>query len=225
MGNKRPLLLFSGGLDSTYCLLSLLDKSDVDLLVVRNEAVGLLKIKAEDIARKYIIDYCNRLSNEGKIPYRIRNINIVDSHYNLYSQRDCFGQPGIWMDAAIRHFDTDKHQYLAVGYCLGDQISAFLSNIRKWWKAMYRVRRAVLFEKVPDVKFPLMTISKVRMISILKQTGNEEVLSYIWTCELPVEKKKSPRSKKLDFIPCGCCTPCKNLARALEDESPMKEEK
>ena len=56
---KRPLILFSGGLDSTYMLISQLAVSSVDLLIVKSSRLPSGQI-AEEIARNAIIEKINK---------------------------------------------------------------------------------------------------------------------------------------------------------------------
>lgn len=214
MPNRRPLVLFSGGLDSTYSLLSLLTVSDVDVLIVRSEVIGYLKNIAEDIARKKVLDYCTEIYGKGTYQYRIRKTYTVTSAGETYNQYDLLGQPALWLDAAIGVIQADRHSSLVMSYCAGDSILPFLDRLQKWWINMYSVRRAIFHGDIPELSFPLRCFAKKDMINKLLETSHSKVLDLIWTCETPVEKK---RRNKLLVTPCNKCIPCKNLTLAKVD--------
>lgn len=216
MSKKIPLLLFSGGLDSSYSLLSLLTVSDVDILIVKSEVIGDLKNRAEDIAQKKVIDYCNNLFENGSYRYRIRKTFTVTNVGETYNSYDRLGQPALWLDAAMRVVNEEYHSCLVMSYCAGDSILPFLDRLQKWWVNMYSVRRGLWSGKIPKLVFPLCVFPKKEMINKLIETSHFEVLDLIWTCEKPVEKK---RRNKLHVTPCGKCIPCQNLTRAKEDSS------
>jgi hypothetical protein len=117
---KIPLIMFSGGLDSSYLLETMLRKGNVDTLYVSG-AQGSGKIEKELEARRTIIRILEKETG---------NQVLIDHHISLpdlcgglnWIVESAFLQPLIWLTGAIHRTEEDRHSELMVAYVSGDQI-------------------------------------------------------------------------------------------------------
>lgn len=201
---KRPLILFSGGLDSTYLVLSQLAVSSVDLLIVKSNRLYDVQERAEEKARNAIIKQIRQETENGRLKHGIVNVHTVTmnfEHSHPPSFGDKFAQIRFWLLAALETINPDIHSHLYLGYVSGDQITPHISGLKKIWKHLYSV------SKIGKVKisFPLLYMSKQDLIDRMQTSGNLGYLDLVWYCERPIEKPKR-RTK-----PCGTCMSCKRM--------------
>lgn len=187
-----PLILFSGGLDSTYLLKEELDKGPVDILYIEGSQ-GDNKIKAELLARERIIKYLNKIAK-----YQIRNSYIykINSNY-LVPTNYKFGQAIFWILGAIVTYNENIHSSVKICYILGDDINIAINDIIISWNALCSFTKHTTI----PLLFPLITTKKVDIVKNI----DKKLYNLTFTCENPVKK---PRSKY--FKECGKCTTCIN---------------
>jgi 7-cyano-7-deazaguanine synthase in queuosine biosynthesis len=200
--SRVPLILFSGGLDSTYLLHDRLLRGDVETLYVAASQCPK-KIKRELAARKKIIDYLNK-----HCEYSIRRDNVV--HLDIDTQNgpvmDCsWAQPFMWLTGALKISDGDfRHSCLEVGYVSGDSILSRLHNITQAWEHLQAFTK---HHPIP-IQFPLQTRLKHDML----RTLHVPLWEHIWVCEMPVKPKG--RGKR-NYVACGECPACDTQAASL----------
>jgi hypothetical protein len=198
--SKIPLLLFSGGLDSTTMLATQLMKGPCDVLYVRGHQHPD-KIAAELTAREKMFAVIN--SQQG---YKVRKqYDIkVDMGFVPYKHQHKFNQPLTWIIGAMMVMEPASHSELQIGYCDGDGMLTHLHDVEIAWNALWQFTK---MGESPPVVFPLRYRNKVEMLGALPP----ELLAHIWVCEMP--SRNAGR-----VVPCGYrCTPCRRN-RAVAEE-------
>lgn len=189
---RAPLLLFSGGLDSTYLLYDLLQRSPVDVLYC-DGGQHPLKILAERIARKKIIEAIEALG----APFKVRNQYTADRFSLSQNPSVLFQQPPAWIFGALSQIEADKHSSLEVGYVSGDCALTYRHEMTRAWEALNEM---CLSEKIP-LRMPLMRHTKGEVLSALPS----ELRALVWVCETP-QLEEGGESPNVE--PCGHCLPC-----------------
>ena len=172
MQEKYPLVLMSGGLDSTYLTYSLLKTTPVDVLYVRSNQ-GEEKIRMELKAVEHI---SGLLNTEPKLLHRIRN-RYTEVVMDVHSDRFVFQQVLPWMIGALKTVDLKIHSKVCFGYVLGDQAIGWKTEMMTAWDNLCEV---LLGGHIP-LEFPLMRNTKEQLILGLPFY----IRNKIWVCELP----------------------------------------
>ena len=205
---KVPLLLFSGGLDSSYMLQMYLERGNVETLYVK----GLIhedKIAKELDARKKIIAALQEKTGNYVLRDHIIDIGPI---FGGGTADIGFAQPPMWIVGALQVSDYNKHSELAIGYVAGDQIACMIPYIiNAWDNLQYFAKHG----NIPVV-FPLKVTRKVDILeAILPQ-----IVQHIWVCEMP----EWWRDGKMIYIPdglggklkpCGKCPACITMVGTL----------
>jgi len=224
---KVPLILLSGGLDSTYCLLHLLKESDVDVVYIA-ASQGPHKINAELQAIEDILEMVRTISPispEHKVRniYHVRtesetwkNVFQVDTHTGQK-----FKQPQLWIQGVLMVARPDLHSQVVISYVTGDQMLSHIADLEYAWN--YTCSFVFGEYRAIPIHFPLRYSKKRQLINELP-IG---LLSKTWTCELPkwndgsesalgfgvghsevssLSKMKSDRRYR--YKPCGKCDAC-----------------
>lgn len=194
---KVPLLLFSGGMDSTFMLHQALVNGDVETLYVQagqcsNKALQELK------ARKRIIAKLERLTGN-----RVLRDHIVKLDFDMYTSFADYSwtQPLMWITGALKVTDgEERHTHLEIGYVSGDSILSRLHNITQAWEHLQAFTK---HHPIP-VKFPLHTTLKTSILRGL----NPHVWKDIWVCEMPTRKGRR-------FMACEQCEACHTRSATL----------
>jgi 7-cyano-7-deazaguanine synthase in queuosine biosynthesis len=196
MVDKIPLILFSGGLDSTYLLSETLRYAHADILYI-TASQHPDKVIAEQNAIFNILKYLR-----ANRPYRVRKVYSLDiSSLPVFADYS-FGQVPPWLFGSLATVDSTLHSRVSISYVMGDQISLYLDTIEKAWNALSGCTKLVL---VP-IEFPLKLISKKKIMAEL----HPDLYKLTWVCETPVKIEKTGKIK-----PCGKCDAC--VTRKLEE--------
>lgn len=201
---KRVLLMFTGGLDSTYLLRKLLSEGNmVDLLYVTGVACSK-KHENELIARQQIID---TFKADESLPGRIVAEQIANlRQYSMDNDNVgmAFQQVLPWFYSLMKHVNPEKHKYAAMGYVNGDSVAYWLPKVEIAWRELMQVVYPIEDANDPILKLalPLMTTTKR---TIIKSLGRD-LLSKIWVCELPISvtSDDAPKYKSA----CDQCPAC-----------------
>jgi 7-cyano-7-deazaguanine synthase in queuosine biosynthesis len=196
MGDKKvPLILFSGGLDSSHMLEEMLAVGDVETLyVIGGQAPD--KVIQERVARNAIMYHLEkRTGNKVLKDHEVRTNQMF-----VHMADHMFQQPAMWITGALQVSDANKHSELLIGYVAGDQISCKIPYIQQAWDYLQ------LFSKVTPipVRFPLQLITKLEILDRI----SSHVVGKVWVCEMPHEKERR-------LVACKCCTPCLTMAATL----------
>jgi len=170
---KVPLMLFSGGLDSTYMLQTYLEKGDVEVLYVKGSQ-GPDKIAKELAARRKIIKALEKKTGN----HVLRDHKVELGHLFGGDMPDRgFLQAPMWIIGALQVSDHTRHSELAIGYVAGDQIACHIPYIANTWDNIQMFAKQ---GSIPVV-FPLKVERKV---DILHQIDVRAV-QHVWVCEIP----------------------------------------
>jgi hypothetical protein len=223
--NKVPLILFSGGLDSSFLLQEELKKGDVDVLYVK----GVLhekKMKEEEDRRDAIIEILQKSTGNKVRKQRRIDLGIMPFG-NMEDQT--FTQPPMWMMGALMVSDIRQHSELLIGYISGDQIMPMLPAIKAAWQQLQIISKE--HGEIP-VNFPLLFTTKNKAMMDL----HPEVMRLVWYCEIPQTKyysigpalqilpgpDETEEERKARFanmrekvVPCGRCEACYRMQAAF----------
>jgi len=189
-----PLILFSGGLDSTYLVSQLLTSGPVDVLYV-NGGQCKEKMHLELEARDKLIEKMN-----SYYPHKIQGqYELIDPVYLHDGQNKKWIQPNAWIQGAYRVLKKDRHDSVQVAYVCDDgaNFGSMLPTLQEQWAATLKL--GYEGEHVP-LKFPLLNMGKLNILEDI----DKRLLNDIWVCEMPKDSKA-----------CGCCNPCKLIKRVL----------
>lgn len=203
---KLPLILFSGGLDSSYLLQEKLKEGNVEILYVRS-ALNEIKMEEEIKRRENIIKIL-----EEKTGNKVRDRHLVDLGSAPFGEiaDQKFTQPAMWLNGALIASDSRKHSELCVGYVNGDSIMFDVGHIHNAWHSLQSVCKT---NQVIPIVFPLAYQYKQDILRFLEPS----VTRLIWYCEMPVKNKfVDGNDIELSKVrPCGNCTPCVTMATTL----------
>ena len=193
-----PLVLFSGGLDSTYLLQTLLQEyKEVDVLCVE------LKSQPNQTARqnKAIDKILKRLANlQVKEPDRY---GVIRHKHTFSNEGLCFGglslnQMHIWITSAMCAVRRDT-QGLYIGYVSGDDAIYSISSLQHAWANLIQACE-FLGNTPPQLYTPLGLTKKASILANIDPT----LLKHVTWCE-SVDSKSDL---------CGVCPSCE---RAIVD--------
>lgn len=194
---KRALVLFSGGLDSTFALWKLMcEGREFDIMYV-NAGQHLFKQRAERASRD---DVLRALSNHQALPnYRdITPVNNVNINAGVAIG---FSQPISWLVAALEVVDPHLHDEVIIGYVSGDQIAYVLHELETAWNSLWKVVK--MGPPIP-LSFPLIYKFKQDMLKELP----DDVIEQTWMCECPELDGD-------DLVECQRCPAC--IRKAVEN--------
>lgn len=191
---KRPLVLFSGGLDSTALLENILKTGPCDTLYI-NGSQSSEKAKKELAARKSIIEYLNANSMHKVISDYTPGYSI-----NLNSNGCRYSQPVSWLVGALGILNQDIHNGLYVGYVYDDGgFCRHIPTLENIWRDMQMVSK---WDKPVPLHYPLIDTNKVDILNRI----DPELLTKIWVCETPTSEGKA----------CLKCNPCILLKQVMK---------
>lgn len=210
---KHPLIVYSGGIDSTYLLYSELKKGDVYTCYIEG-AQSQDKARLEQEGRAKNITILEKLTGNRVLSdtivkttttwtARTSNGNYVDN--GNCAQDGTWGQAHQWLNGILYVSNSDKHSSIQMGHVLGDCISIHLGSQKKAWKYIQRFTKNA---PIP-LEFPLAMYEKFDLMYRMPY----EVIANIWVCELP--KKHFPEGNEIgEFQPCRCCSACITFMQA-----------
>jgi len=185
---KKTLICFSGGLDSTYLVYKALKegrKIQTLYTVIANNSV---KVKMEKKATKLLLDEFEKEFPGQIAPPLFNSVDIETGASNLR-----FSQIPIWLLSILFAVDPHTTDEVQIGYVLGDDAISYLAEIRKVYKA-YKP----FTYKLPSLTFPLFQLCKDEIYENLP----ERYYRYCVYCEQPYEDKEK------NFYRCGSCVAC-----------------
>lgn len=226
--NRKPLVVFSGGMDSTYMLWQQLKEGDVHTCYI-HAAQSPLKVPKELEARSKIIPFLEELTGNKVLRDTIVKIGNSEKtgravemetrmtsgrpkeDHNLLPDRT-WNQAHMWLFGALYVSDGQLlHSKLLIGNVMGDDISSKLSDQSAAWHHLQAFSK---HHPIP-LEFPLMMFSKDRILRELPI----ELLKLIWICELPdvagvVSHPPTPDEVHL-LKPCNKCPACITMLQTL----------
>lgn len=205
--STKPLVVFSGGMDSSFMLWQELKKGDVYTVYI-DGAQCRDKAPLELTARKKIIQTLQTMTGNKVISDTIVTIGgdagvwMKTNHHNGMKTSEnnrpadyTWAQGFLWLFGSLYVSNGNKHSKLLIGNVMGDDIAHHLQDQQETWHYVQKFSKRI---SIP-LEFPLAYTSKRRILDELPPI----VLRDIWICELPVENKKENK-----WEPCGCCAAC-----------------
>jgi 7-cyano-7-deazaguanine synthase in queuosine biosynthesis len=218
---KRPLVLFSGGIDSTYLVQWYLENGNsVDTLYV-HASQHQDKVIKEMHARVQLFKKFTEIYAPADA-YDRRTDVIKDFEHNLDEQfvktvDYAMVQPISWLMAALIRFDHRIHSELAIGYLLGDQAPAFYSEIVYAWNNLWVVLHGRT-KAIPPIRFPLLD-GGLTKYDVMKRI-DKRLAAWTWVCEMP----RTRDGGESDNLPvheaiyaCNSCKPCRLMNHTIAD--------
>uniref|UniRef100_A0AAU7PFG3 QueC-like queuosine biosynthesis family protein n=1 Tax=Burkholderia phage vB_BgluM-SURPRISE13 TaxID=3159457 RepID=A0AAU7PFG3_9VIRU len=209
--SKHPLLVFSGGMDSSYMLWKQLEQGDVHTCYIK-ATQSQDKIPMELAARKKIIAFF-----EKKTGNKVLTDTIVDlgdcfeakrtSHDGYTSSWNnkvpdlAFGQAPVWQFGIQFAADGEVHSKVCMGIVMGDQIAMHLGDLALAWQHTSSFTRMT---PIP-MEFPLMYVTKDRILADMPL----EIIPELWICELPRVLSTGKT------IACEDCPACETMAKTV----------
>lgn len=200
MCKKLPLVLWSGGFDSTCLVIDLLHLNDIDILYVtlgnndvqqRREKIAINKLKC--------------LITDANLEYNIRN-EYTFGYGTLPVTKTIFAQPSLWIHAATFIAAPDIHSKVVIGYVKNDDIWHYKHELNETYNLM-NVLTCHDTEPVP-LEFPYEWVTKNGIRNDLKANFiyYKQIMNCVSYCE----------SGDKDY--CGECSSCKRHAEEINYE-------
>jgi len=196
---KKVIVLFSGGLDSTYLLYKNAKEGNIVQPVYIELKNNENKTIVEKQQAKLII---NELHNE--FGYNVRSLDIISSIEIYNASNVNFPQPLLWA-ISIPFVTGIEYKEVQIGYVLGDDAIAYLEDI----KHLYESTKSFSYKFTP-IKFPLIKKHKHDLLSELPQKYHNLITS----CENPILKHygiKLYNNSYRFYEPCCDCISCKKI--------------
>lgn len=180
MSNKRPLVLFSGGLDSTFNMLRHTIEGESVEYVYIDGGQGKNKIESEMATIGRILTALHEHARRKEKSVSLREVGSSLSKVNFCNTPSAgWRQPIPWLVSALEVVDPAKHSAVEVSYVQGDEIISRIPELKAAWAAMWSV--AKVGELVP-LEFPLKDTSKQAILCQMPK----ELYDLTWVCELPI---------------------------------------
>lgn len=214
MNEKKPLLVFSGGMDSSYMLWKELEKGDVYTCYV-DCAQSRDKVPLELAARKKIIAFFEELTGNKVISDTVVTIGgafgikmktsyhtgSVTQDNNIPPDRT-WSQAHQWMFGALYASDgTTKHSALMIGNIMGDSIALHIEDQKQAWTYLQRFSK----NTVIPLEFPLAYTTKELILEALPLG----MLKDVWVCEMP------DYNEDQQWRTCNRCEACITLMKTI----------
>lgn len=217
----KRIVIFSGGLDSTTCLLKAVantKKNDQLFLYYFELGNNVTKTWCEKNAINAMLE---ELKSENLIDHKITvDFQVLGqvSDINQY----CGSIPPqtmLWLD----RLKIELHKYvddvksnnveIYLGYTKGDDATALIDQIEKYWNASCDA----LYGLECPLYYPVIETSKQEEVSYIlefEKNNNVDILNKTWTCEVP----KLYHTRHISgYEQCGACKPCKRMKKATRN--------
>jgi 7-cyano-7-deazaguanine synthase in queuosine biosynthesis len=188
---KVPLIVWSGGLDSTYLVWDAVSRDKtIETMYVdlnNNKTKKKREIKARKaIKKKLLKDYNGNIRKDHivKVPtlHPNKNIHLI--------------QPLVWFLGVNLTFDPEKHTHVEFGYIRGDDFWHVRHHMDKCYQEMDNI---IHNQTGIKIKYPLEWRDKTNILQTYQEHEfGKDILPFVTSCESGEEE-----------IPEDCCcTPC-----------------
>jgi 7-cyano-7-deazaguanine synthase in queuosine biosynthesis len=197
MDTKRPLVLWSGGLDSTVLVMKKLLEGDIDILYV-NLRNNIIQQKYE---RKAIAKLKAIIKDDPKFKGR-----IIEEHRFKYGtlrvSKQVFAQPALWVHAAAFINNVNIHSSVCIAYVKHDDVWHYKQQVQEAYKAMNNL---ICDGEMAPLEFPLEWETKKYLKNWLDYNTDycNRIMNLIYYCEDGVKGN------------CGECISCKRHINEL----------
>jgi hypothetical protein len=179
---KRPLILWSGGLDSTFLMYQQLLNGPVDYIVM-DGGQSRSKIRMEEEARTKALNW---FAAQG-LPYP-HQLNTADPMTLAKMPGISWSQTIPWLIGALYAADHRKHHSVMIAYVIGDEPVHLKDVFSQTFEGLQRISKHG--DPVP-LCFPFLDgfVNKRRILHEIPRG----LLECVWYCELP---------EKINVTPC-----------------------
>lgn len=217
---KRPLVLWSGGVDSTFLVLDHLNSGRVVDTLSVDAFVSPEKVSREALARLQMYGAFRHSQDMGKAVKQAAAKSFVGGVVDTINLSQACGQGRQttfrqiipWVSAIVLHFDPERHSHVELAYVLGDEINAWLHHVAQ---AVYHLSAVAQYAPI-ECYFPLAGRRKESLMRALNSwqvtlgsgdaTVVRSILNMTWVCELPEA-----------WGHCGECPACKREAQCRKE--------
>jgi 7-cyano-7-deazaguanine synthase in queuosine biosynthesis len=217
----KRIVLFSGGLDSTTCLLKAIEN------MKKNDQLFLYYF---DLGNNSTKSWCEKNAINA-ILAELKLENLIDKNLEVNYQSigtvdDINGYVGAIPPQSLMWLDRLKvvlHDYINdiksnnleiyLGYTKGDDAINMIDLIEKYWDASVES----LYNVKCPLYYPVMGMSKRGEVSYILEFENKnnlDVLQKTWTCENP---KLIHTRYVSGYEQCSECIPCKRMKKATRN--------
>jgi 7-cyano-7-deazaguanine synthase in queuosine biosynthesis len=203
--NKRSLIFFSGGLESTFLLYSAIMQSKAVSLFSWKHGFNVPGGVREAHAREHVKQEIKRLALERGLPFDVEEIPDTNSRTYYPTKAvssSCYQQLYEHIDMAFYLASTEKYSEIHLGLCGSDDTAMRHRDLLEYWGLKCRVFHSDRLEFTP-LKLVLDLTLKQQILFDIPKT----LLDKIWYCASP-NIMMSENDIEKAFIPCGKCTKC-----------------
>lgn len=215
----KRIIAFSGGLDSTTCLLKAIEKSkDTDEIVLYYFDLQNNAEKAwveKNAIRNILSELKSKNLLKESVNIDIQNIGMYDYVPDKAIPKQAF----LWISRMLylvhNHVDLGIPFEVWIGYVRGDRSMKIQHAIQNYWNIS---ADALFDDSYAPLVFPVINYTKKQEIAYIKKfekKHNTQILNKIWSCELPIIKHTSEFS---GYAKCNDCEPCKRMTKVLKNE-------
>lgn len=197
MTEKYPLIVWSGGLDSTALVLDAISNKERFHALYVDLENNKIKSKLEKKAREDIIQVVGA-------EHFVSDITVYQPNVISYSGNK---QAPIWLAGIVCAIDPETVSEVRMGYVEYDQFWHIKTEFVNAYNSMFRLCFPENNDVIP-LKFPLEWETKEGIIKKYYSGEFDKLLSLIWVCEWP-------KNKKAPHKPCNKCHPCARFNQAL----------
>lgn len=205
--NRYPLIVFSGGLDST-CVL--------DRAMSENTYVDIMYVIGNQHPNKSVIELDRRETIKNILRKKHPNCTIgQDTIFDMNSSIRMrpyvdgkLDQISTWLYAAMYVANGNDHSQVQMGYLYSDSSSVYHRDMQKAWDILMEVTK---HNPVPLV-FPIEKFGKREIVRHMSM-DEPELFEAAWWCEDPNTIEQA--DDHILFSECGHCTPCTTMQQQL----------
>jgi len=195
---KRPLILFSGGLDSSHLLWNNPTADTLSIELVSSYD----KVKWEKAARERVIGYIKHVNKERDPDFWPGRNFTTEYSITANTNPNHLNQMAVWFNKMFEYADPSMHSSVMIGYTGGDCAIPDMAYLTTAWDSLWKASRIRTYKDMPPLEFPLAQWSKAEQVRHLP----DELISRTWSCEAPFNQ---------NGIECGVCLPCRTKFAAL----------
>lgn len=212
MSDKRPLILWSGGFDSTCLVIDKLREGEhIDIMYV-----NLDNNKRGQGFEKKAIKKMSALIKDANLPGKIISVHEFGYH-QITVDKAVFAQPALWLQGASFIVNPEIHSEINIAYIKADDIWHYKTELQNLYGAMLAL--TCHDDEIVPLKFPCEWQTKADLLDKLESfVYYKQIMKLVYYCE-------SGRKE-----PCGTCTSCKRHSNEVKEtervmaiEIPLKE--
>lgn len=193
--HKSVIVLFSGGIDSTYLIWKNLQEGNIVLPMYIDIDNNKEKAKIEKSQITKIWNILNDEYIDNLLPI---NYSIKIGIDKVLNDNLRFHQVPIWILSSL-FFQSEEFDEIQIGYVSEDTTLGYLEDIEKIYKSYESISPGLI-----PVTFPIKKSLKEDIVNELP----EDLLELVYSCEHPKNSKFDNNGFMDSYEPCGICPQC-----------------